>query len=173
MSSLQIHSQSDLCLAFAYPSPMWHQSLHSVENPVLTHLFCKQSAFTTTELARFCRMPGTQILGVCAGSLLLAYCVSSTSDGNNGKGRDRVFSWFNVFFWERGKKSEAFYFPTKSGRKRSDVLAVREIWPSCKGLFCFLMQTHGTTPLDSHGDAYPFSKLSSLSELLDTVLTQH
>lgn len=75
--------------------------------------------------------------------------------------------------WERGKNSEAFYFPAKSGRKRSGVLAVQEIWPSCKGLFCFSMQTDSTTPLEIHGDAYTFSKLSSPSELLVTVLTPH
>lgn len=146
MSSLQIHSQSDLCLAFAYPSPMWHQSLHSVENPFLTHLFCKQSAFTITELARFCRMPGTRILGVCAGSLLLAYCVEQYVWWEQWEKKGQVFSWFNMAFWERGKNSEAFYFPVKSGRKRSDVLAVREIWPSCKGLFCFSMQTQHNSP---------------------------
>lgn len=75
LSSLQIHPQSDFCLAFACPSPTWHQSLHSVANPFLPCSFCKQSAFSTTELARFCPMPGTRILGVCTGSLLLVYHV--------------------------------------------------------------------------------------------------
>jgi len=74
--NLQIHSQSDVnityfCLSFSCAAPFFSLSGKYFPHPFI----CKLSAFTTSELARFCCMLGSQILGGCMGSFSLACCV--------------------------------------------------------------------------------------------------
>lgn len=125
---LRIHSQSGVCLAFAYSSPRWHQSLHSVENPFLAHLFCKQSAFhyhRTSKVLPYARDPDSRSL--CRVFTPRILCRAVRLMGTMGKEGMGFFYDLKRCFGRMGKNSEAFYFPAKSGRKRSAVLAMREI----------------------------------------------
>lgn len=160
------------CVSF-YAAPFFALSGKSFPHPFILQVECLHY-HRTSKILLCAGVPCSwSLIGV-----LIPCILCSMSDENNGKaGESCVVFFFSLT--ECGVSGEgitfrSYLFPhNKQKKKRSAILAVWEIWPNCKGLFCFLMQTYSTTPLEIHGDAFTFSKLSSLSELLVTFLTPH
>lgn len=98
--SLTVMQTCYFCMSFSYAAPFFSPSGKSSPHPFI----CKLSAFTTAEVARFCRMLGSQTLGVSVWGLSPLHIVhmSSMSNEKNKKAVGCFFLCLNVVFQERG-----------------------------------------------------------------------